>query len=73
MKGNRGFTRGFRPRAENLERIEYVERLGVLPEFINGLIEKYGRDELVKLKQKKARELQQRADELKEALDAPVP
>ena len=56
-------SRGFRPRAENVERLEYAERIGLsVSEVINDVLEKHLKDYL-----------NEKTGQIKQALKAPVP
>jgi hypothetical protein len=58
-----GKTRGFRPRAENVERLEYCEKIGLsVSEVINDVLAKHLKDYLA-----------EKTVAMKAALKAPIP
>ena len=56
-------TRGFRPRAENVERLEYAEKIGLsVSEVINDVLAKHLKDYL-----------SEKTGQIRTALKAPIP
>jgi hypothetical protein len=63
MSKKQASPRGFRPWPENEKRLEYAGKIGLsLNEFLNELVENYGRDFLKK-----------KSETIQQTLEAPIP